>query len=57
MKELGVNTVPINLFGKMSQEILPQIKSWEGNPLYKMKPVMLQSSKTAVEGYTLPPNK
>lgn len=57
MKKAGVNTVPINLFGKTSQEILPQINSWEGQPLLRMKPVMLQSSKAAVVGYTPPPNK
>jgi hypothetical protein len=57
MRTAGVNTVPINLFGKTNQEILPQINSWEGEPLLKMKPPMLQSSKTAVVGYTPPPNK
>ena len=57
MKKAGVNTVPINLFGKTSQEILPQINSWEGQPLLRMKPAMLQSSKAAVVGYTPPPNK
>ena len=57
MKNAGVNTVPINLFGKTSQEILPQINSWEGQPLLRMKPAMLQSSKAAVVGYTPPPNK
>lgn len=57
MKKAGVNTVPINLLGKTSQDILPQINSWEGQPLLQMKPVMLQSSKAAVVGYTPPPNK
>ena len=57
MKKAGVNTVPINLLGKTSQDILPQINSWEGQPLLQMKPVMLQSSKAAVVGYTPPPNQ
>jgi hypothetical protein len=52
----GVNTVPMNLFGKSDPEIRDQISIWNGNPFYRMKPALLQSSKAAVAGYTPPPN-
>lgn len=52
----GVNTVPMNLFGKSDPEIRDQIAIWNGNPFYRMKPALLQSSKAAVAGYTPPPN-
>ncbi len=56
MKVLGVNTVPMNIFAKTNVEILSQIKLWKGEPFLKMKQPILQSSNTAVAGYTPPPN-
>lgn len=52
----GVNTVPVNLFGKAATDIESQISLWDNTVFLKMKPAVLQSSKTAVAGYTPPPN-
>ena len=52
----GVNTVPMNLFGKSDPEIREKISLWNGQSFYRMKPTLLQSSKAAVAGYTPPPN-
>lgn len=52
----GVNTVPMNLFGKTAPDIAEQVSLWDNTVFLKMKPTMLQSSKTAVSGYTPPPN-
>ena len=52
----GVNTVPVNLFGAEDTDIKAQINLWSANPFYKLKPVLLQSTKAAVAGYIPPPN-
>jgi hypothetical protein len=52
----GVNTVPMNLFGKSDVDIKDQISFWGDTVFLKMKPAVLQSSKAAVAGYTPPPN-
>lgn len=56
LKTAGVNTVPMNLFGKSVQDIKSQITLWNGNTFFRMKPVLIQSTKAAVAGYTPPPN-
>jgi len=55
-KAAGVNTVPMNLFGKSDPEIKSQLSTWGGNYFTKMKPVTIRSTKVAVAGYTPPPN-
>ena len=56
MKAAGVNTVPMNLFGKSDPEIKSQLTTWGGQFFTKMKPVTVRSTKVAVAGYTPPPN-
>lgn len=56
LKTAGVNTVPMNLFGKTVQDVKPQLALWGGNTFFRMKPVLIQSTKAAVAGYTAPPN-
>jgi hypothetical protein len=55
MKTLAVNVVPMNLFGATDPELKTQIDTWATKPFYNLKPVMLQSMKVAVAGYTPPP--
>jgi hypothetical protein len=56
LKTTGVNTVPMNLFGKSAPDIKSQLTLWEGATFFRMKPILIQSSKAAVAGYTPPPN-
>ena len=56
LKTAGVNTVPMNLFGKSAPDIKSQVTLWEGATFFRMKPILIQSSKAAVAGYTPPPN-
>ena len=56
LKTTGVNTVPMNLFGKSAPSIKSQLTLWGGATFFRMKPVLIQSSKAAVAGYTPPPN-
>lgn len=56
LETAGVNTVPMNIFGNSGPDIHSQLVLWQGNTFFRMKPVMLQSSMTAVTGYTPPPN-
>ena len=56
LTKAGVNTVPMNLFGTSDPDIKKQITLWGGNPFYRLKPALLQSTKVAVVGYTPPPN-
>jgi hypothetical protein len=56
LKTTGVNTVPMNLFGKSAPSIKSQLTLWGGATFFRMKPALIQSSKAAVAGYTPPPN-
>jgi hypothetical protein len=56
LKTAGVNTVPMNLFGKSVPDVKAQLTLWGGNTFFRMKPVLIQSTKAAVAGYTPPPN-
>lgn len=56
LKTAGVNTVPMNLFGKSVQDVKPQLTLWGEKTFFRMKPVLIQSTKAAVAGYTPPPN-
>ena len=56
LKTAGVNTVPMNLFGKSAPDIKSQVTLWEGATFFRMKPILIQSSMAAVAGYTPPPN-
>lgn len=53
---MGVNTVPMNLFGNTNADINKQLTTWAKKPFYRLKPVLLQSVKVAVAGYTPPPS-
>ena len=55
MTSMGVNVVPMNLFGATDPDVKKQVDSWATAPFYNLKPIMLQSMKVAVTGYVPPP--
>jgi hypothetical protein len=47
---LGVNVLPLNMFGESYDSIKSKVSVWNGEPLQKLKPVMLLSQNPNILG-------
>jgi hypothetical protein len=47
---LGVNVVPLNMFGETYDSIKSKVSIWKGEPLNKLKPMMLISQNPNIVG-------
>jgi hypothetical protein len=47
---LGVNVLPMNMFGETATSLKTKVSIWNGDPFTKLKPIMLLSQKPNVVG-------